>query len=153
MGRLMKQGRIVRFLCAAIVIHLAFVVACQNDSEKKIPPKVIHGILDLNRWDLEKDGPIELAGEWEFYWEQHLTPEDFSQLNPPEKTGFMNLPGCWNGYMLKGKQLPGDGYATYRLNILLNNQKGDLAFKLKDIHTAFVFYVNGKKISSAWIVS
>ncbi|MCJ7772779.1 MAG: PAS domain S-box protein, partial [Desulfobacterales bacterium] len=136
-------------LIVVIVFNLAFFIGCQNNSTKKNLPKAINGVLDLNNWDLKKDGPVEIAGEWEFYWEKHLNPEDFAKSIPPEKTGFMSIPGCWNGYLLKGKQLSGDGYATYRLKILMNDQKGSFAIKLHDIHTAFILYVNGKKISFA----
>lgn len=31
-------------------------------------PKAKNGIIDINNWNFEKDGTIELAGEWEFYW-------------------------------------------------------------------------------------
>jgi len=152
MGRLIEKGRIGRLLFAFIVINVTFIVACQNNSIKKTPPKAVHGVLDLNTWDLEKEGSIKLAGEWEFYWNQLLTPEDFSRPNPPEKSGFMYIPGCWNGYVLDGKKLSGDGYATYRLRILREEQKRDLALKIKDIHTAYVLYVNGKRLSSAGVV-
>lgn len=151
MERSIARGRISLVLIVVIAINLAFFIACQKNSTKKIPPKAINGVLDLKNWDLSKDGPIDLAGEWEFYWEKHLTPEDFSKSNPPEKSGLISEPGCWNGYVLKGKQLPGDGYATFRLKILMNDQKGNFAFKLQDIHTAFIFYVNGEKISVAGV--
>ncbi len=66
-------------------------LACQNDSVSNNPPKVTNGILDLKNWDLKKNGPIDLTGKWEFYWNRHLTPEDFSKPTPPEKTIFL---GC-----------------------------------------------------------
>ncbi|MCP4131103.1 MAG: hypothetical protein GY754_08995 [bacterium] len=31
------------------------------------------GVLDLRGWDLEKDGPVNLRGGWEFYWQQLFT--------------------------------------------------------------------------------
>jgi hypothetical protein len=34
------------------------------------------GILDLRQWDFEKNGPIKLDGEWEFYWEKLYSLED-----------------------------------------------------------------------------
>jgi PAS domain S-box-containing protein len=134
------------------VASFSFIFTCRNDSINKNPPRVIHGVLDLNNWDLKKNGPIDLTGEWEFYWNTHLTPNDFSQPNLPEKTDFLSVPGCWNGHLLEGKSLSGDGFATYRLKVLMGDQKGRFAFNLLDIGTAFTVYVNGEKISFAGIV-
>ena len=151
MGKLFLKIRLICLLIVLIVLNLTLFIACRNDSTRKIPPKAIKGVMDLNNWDLNKDGPIDLTGEWEFYWEEHLSPKDFSNSNPPEKTGFINVPGCWNGYLIEGRQLSGDGYATYRLKILMNDQKGNFAFKLLDVGTAFSVYVNGEKISFAGV--
>jgi PAS domain S-box-containing protein len=63
----------------------------------------------------------------------------------------MDLPGCWNGYLLNGKKLSGDGYATYRLKVLMKDQKGNLAFGPLDISSAFTVYANGEKVSFAGI--
>ena len=151
MGKLIRRIRLVSLILVLVVINLTFFIACRMDSTRQIPPKAINGVLDLNNWDLQKDGPVDLTGEWEFYWDKHLNPEDFSKSNPPEKTGLMSVPGCWNGYLLEGKQLSGDGYATYRLKVLMNDQKGSFAFNLLDIGTAFTVYVNGDKISFAGV--
>ena len=68
---------------------------------KKEIPKAKNGIIDLNKWNFEEDGIIDLSGEWEFYWEQLLTPADFenNQNNNPE---YVIVPGGWetgrNGY-------------------------------------------------------
>jgi len=35
-------------------------------------------VIDLSSWDFKKDGTISLSGEWQFYWHQLLTPEDFA---------------------------------------------------------------------------
>jgi PAS domain S-box-containing protein len=133
------------------MVSFLFLFGCRNDSINKNPPRVINAVLDLNNWDLKENGPIDLTGEWEFYWNQHLTPKDFSKSNPPAKTDLIYVPGSWNGHFSEGKPLSGDGYATYRMKVLMNNQKGRLAFNLLDIGTAYTVFVNGEKISSAGI--
>ena len=50
-----------------------FFTACRNDTPRRNPPKAIKGVLDLRKWDLKADGPVNLTGEYEFYWMQHLT--------------------------------------------------------------------------------
>ena len=151
MGKLIIRIRLVSLLVVLIVINLTFFIACRKHSTSKIPPKAVNGVLDLNNWDLKKDGPIDLTGEWEFYWNNHLTPKDFFKSNPPQKTGLMRVPGCWNSYLLEGKPLSGDGYATYRLKVLMNDQKGSFALNRLDIGTAFNVYVNGEKIGFAGV--
>ena len=49
------------------------------------PPAAIGGVLDLTRWQLDRHGPLRLAGQWEFYWEALLSPEDFRPAIKPEK--------------------------------------------------------------------
>jgi PAS domain S-box-containing protein len=139
------------FIQLLIAANFIFITSCQYNSEREFSPKAINGILDLKNWDLEKNGPVDLTGEWKFYWNKHLTPADFTNHNSTEKTGHMNVPGCWNGYILDGEPLSGDGYATYRLKILMHDQQGSFAFNKLDIGTAFSIYVNGKKISSAGV--
>jgi PAS domain S-box-containing protein len=151
MNKLIIRIILVIFIPLLIAANFIFITSCQYSSEGKFSPKATNGILDLKNWDFEKNGPVDLSGEWEFYWNKHLTPADFTHHNSMEKTGLINVPGCWNGYILDGKPLSGDGYATYRLKILMSDQKGSFAFNKLDIGTAFSIYVNGKKISSAGV--
>jgi transcriptional regulator with AAA-type ATPase domain len=82
---------------------------------------------------------------------QHLEPKDFLQTPAPEKTGFIRVPGYWGDFKLKGKELPGEGYATYRLKILLKAPNENLALRFTTMGTAFSAYVNGKKVASAGV--
>ncbi|MEJ2724527.1 MAG: 7TM diverse intracellular signaling domain-containing protein, partial [Deltaproteobacteria bacterium] len=139
-------------LFLALTILLVFSpMACQRDLPEKTPPRAVKGVLDLRDWDLKKDGPVDLSGEYAFYWMQHLAPQDFSQAGPPEKTGFIQVPGYWCSFRLKGKKLPGEGYATYRLRILVASPMESLALRFTAMGTAFAAYVNGKKVASAGV--
>lgn len=131
-----------------IIGCLIFFTACLNDSTRRIPPKAVKGVLDLTDWDLKKDGPIDLKGEYEFYWSRHLSPSDFSKVPQPEKTGFIKVPGYWKGYEIEGVKYSGDGYATYRLSIILNKQKESLALRVLEISNAYTLYINGRKAAS-----
>jgi PAS domain S-box-containing protein len=131
-----------------IIGYLIFFSACLNDTPRKIPPRAVKGFLDLTAWDFKNDGPVDLNGEWEFYWMQHLTPEDFKQRIPDRKTAFIKVPGYWNSYVLEGKKLPGYGYATYRLNIIFDKLQGPFALRTVEISNASTIYVNGQKIAA-----
>ncbi|MBW2668696.1 MAG: PAS domain S-box protein [Deltaproteobacteria bacterium] len=139
----------LKYFSALTILFLVFLAACNYHIQKKIPPKAIKGVLDLTDWDFRRDGRVDLSGEYAFYWKQHLNPSDFSKPILPQKTGFIRVPGYWNGYEVNGETLHGYGYATYRLKILLNAQKETLAFKFLTMGTAYTFFLNGQKISSA----
>lgn len=118
----------------------------------KQAPRAVNGVLDLTGWDFERDGTVTLNGDSEFYWKQLLTPDDFTGAVKPDKTGFIHIPGLWNGYALYNgdgaQKLPGDGYATYRLTINTNNRSQSLGIKLLDFATSYKLWVNGMPMAS-----
>ncbi len=68
---------------------MIFLSSCEERVSKKIQPEASKGILDLSDWNLKKDNPVELKGEWEFYWQQLLFEKDFLNSDLPKKTGNM----------------------------------------------------------------
>ncbi len=145
------RSSVLKSFLALTILFLFFFGGCNYHIQKRIPPKAIKGVLDLTDWDFRWDGLIDLSGEYAFYWKQHLNPSDFSKPILPQKTGFIRVPGYWNSYEVNGKTLPGDGYATYRLKILLNAQKEPLALKFLSMGTAYTLFLNDQKISSVGI--
>ncbi|ABZ83243.1 sensor histidine kinase [Heliomicrobium modesticaldum Ice1] len=94
---------------------------------------------------------MSLEGEWEFYWRQLLAPEDFKSGGAASRTGFIRVPGTWNGYAPpgsgKGQKLPGEGYATYRLVVHTNAGEPVLGLKILDFATSYRLWVNGELLS------
>lgn len=112
------------------------------------PPIASQGILDLRTWDFIRDGVVPLRGEWEFFWENLVSPDAFSLQSTPQRSGYFSLPSLWNGYRINGKPLSGRGYATYRMRVLLNSSvRYPLALKFMTANTAYNFFINGKQIS------
>ena len=111
-------------------------------------PEAKNGVLDLRQWDFDKDGPVELTGEWEFYWSTHLAPEDFADSAKPQKTGLIKVPSVWNGYPVAGKKTSGDGFATLRLKVLLGDAPSSMALKIMELMTAGTVYINGKTVAT-----
>lgn len=137
-----------KFFLIIVAFHLLFLTACRHHDKDKITPEAVKGVLDLSGWDFNRDGPVRLSGEYEFYWKKHLKPSEFLKSTPPQKTGFIRVPKHWNGYKVQGERLSGDGYATYRLKILLRKRREDLALKFLSMGTAFTVYLNGKRVGS-----
>ncbi len=130
------------------IICMVFSSACCQGSSTKQVPEAINGVLDLLDWDFEQDGPVELNGEWKFYWKQLLTSRDLADVNSPQPDGMFSIPGVWTGYVVDGSEIPGQGYATFTLKILLKNPGVALAFRLKEVQFAYTLLANGKEIAS-----
>lgn len=94
--------------------------------------------MDLRSWDFETDGPVELRGEWEFYWKQLLQPD---RGPSPEKTPrrYKAVPELWE---------QGSGFATYRLTLRLPAKAGPLSIFLREQSTAWQVYANNQLIAS-----
>jgi len=121
-----------------------------GEVSKESQPKAVEGVLDLADWNLEEDGPVTLYGEWEFYWEHLLTPEDFRKNNDGSELqnfncylskaqGYMKVPGWWENET---------GYGTYKLTILLEEQEGKLAMSLPYLMSSYKMWVNGDLIAT-----
>jgi hypothetical protein len=112
---------------------------CKNAS-----PTLKAGFVDLSSWDF-KTQCIDLDGEWEFYWQQLLTPTDFKS-DHGLKGEYIPVPKAWKGYRLNEKKLGPYGYATYRARI--KAPPGKYALMTNKIETAFTIWVNGRKLST-----
>jgi signal transduction histidine kinase len=136
-----------------LLISICFVCLGQSfgsgnssGNSARLPEK---GVLDLRDWDPAAQGPVKLDGQWEFYWERLYGPEDFVSRNPPGKREYLAVPGSWNGQEVEGRKIPGMGYATYRLRVLMNPNRDTMAFKFLSLGSAYTFFVNGKMMGSA----
>ncbi len=138
-------------ICGVILwLGCAIIVFPAEAKQNKTTPMAVKGILDLTDWDFEQDGAIKLDGEWEFYWNQLLSPDtlarDFAN-NKAVKTGFFNVPSDWNGYLINGQPLSGEGYATFRLIIKIK-QPQLLTLKVQELDTSYRLWLDQKLLSS-----
>ncbi len=115
-------------------------------------PEAVEGVLDLRGWHFERDGPVRLDGAWAFAWKAHLDPKDTFAVDAAASSRFVRVPGTWNGIEIDGRRLSGDGYATYRLKVLLP-RGGDsgLGLKILSLSSAYAIFVNGRKVASCGV--
>lgn len=132
-------------LCGAICA-----IGC-NTYSGKTAPKAVDGVLDLRDWDLQIDGPVHLDGEWEFYWEKQLLAEDFSEAEAISKRIIVEVPKHWTGYKVENWQLPGKGFATYRLRVLKSRRLRLFAIELNEIFSSYRLFINGKELTAAGV--
>lgn len=117
-----------------------------------VTAKAHEGVVDLRGHDFVETGPIKLKGKWEFHYGRFVPPEEFPSGEPLSGADFIPVPSTWKGFVSEGRTLPGTGYATYRLKILLDPwDAAQRAMLLPGLDTAFTLYVNGTAVASAGI--
>lgn len=134
----MKRFLAVFILILTLCLALFFTSSRPFTSEG---PKAGDGIADFRETDFTSS-VYELAGQWEFYYGQLYTPEDFEQ-GTPGGMEYIDLPGPWTrlGY-------PGLGCATYRLKVLTEPGQTYLLY-IPEIMSSSAIWLNGKEFYHA----
>ncbi|WP_336776168.1 hybrid sensor histidine kinase/response regulator [Paenibacillus sp. MMO-58] len=104
-------------------------------------PEARGGVLDARQWDFAKQGIVPLRGEWEFYENKLLTPQDFN-INGEElkaERRIVHVPGGWKGADSAGS---GHGAGTYRLHIKVSDPNF-YSLRGKKIRLSSHVYMNG----------
>ena len=70
-----------------LFVTFLFILTCSNS--RQIPHGAVKGVLDLNSWELAKDGILKLDGEWEFY--PFVLQDETGEL-PEERKHFIESP-------------------------------------------------------------
>lgn len=130
-----------------LFVFLSLILSISDICFAMDKPRALNGTLDLTNWNFEQDGISTLDGQWEFYWQELLTPEDFNNMRLESESNLIVLPRAWNKYKIDEEELSGNGYATFRLLIQQNSDE-TLGIKLPRIFTAYKLWVNGEL--TAW---
>ncbi len=101
------------------------------------------GILDLRELEFDRSTVVNLNGEWEFYWNKFLYPVDFDTGKQPTPDCYGKVPSYWTSYDPDNSDITGQGYATYRLRILLPpNFREEIMFNIPVFDAAFDLYLD-----------
>ena len=106
-------------------------------------PLVEKGVLDLREYDFNTNGPVEVKGEYEFYWNQMLNP---AIKGDSGEMIYTEVPGTWTLLSKEHPEVTRYGFATYRLVILMPERIDELAFRISDVFSASGYFLNGKAI-------
>ena len=68
-----------------IFLIITLTYSCSKKTSKIEIPIAKKGVLDIRGWNFEKNGSIQLKGEWEMYWNKLYTPEDFKNNTLDQK--------------------------------------------------------------------
>ncbi len=140
----MNPSKLHLFIIAILLMVLPLLGGCSAGVSEQ-SPRAVEGVLDLTEWQPDT-GVVKLDGQWSFYWDQLLDPQELSDHKPT--SAYIDLPGSWNGYRINGSKLPGDGYATYRL-IIKTDTNDRWGLKIPRIFTAYNLRVNNELIAAA----
>ncbi len=114
---------------------------------------VDRGKVDLSGVDFGAKNLVSLNGDWEFYWNRLMTPEDFTSKHPPQPDSLMRVPGTWHDKHPGMKDFPHQGVATYRLLLKYPAALKDPAVHLQHVATAYKLWVNGRLAAEVGLVS
>ncbi len=109
-----------------------------------VHPEINKGSLDLSTWNFANNGSIVLEGDWEFYWETLMSPDDFPTLVKPL---YPHFPLLWSQIPDSFGEFTSFGFATYRLVVNIEPTHDLLAIRLPDYYTSYKLWLNGRVIA------
>ncbi len=95
----------------SMLLALALLTACGQS-----PPTVVDGVIDLRNWNFDDDGPVDLAGSWEFSF-GHLLVDEGDAMRPT--VDHLQAPGNWRGAPTQQGRATAVGFGTLRARLLL----------------------------------
>lgn len=123
-------------------LSIFFILFISTTAYSAQSARAVGGLLDLRKERF--DSSVALKGQWKFYWKQLLPPQTSSDAPGSELVDF---PFLWHGYILKDKELPSFGYATYTLTILLPKTNVPLSITVPDMYSAYRLYLNKQLVA------
>ncbi|NDI35199.1 ATP-binding protein [Chengkuizengella sediminis] len=130
-----KQIKVVGLTVISLLCIFFFVMMNYATLSNSSAPVADNGVLDLSSWNFE-DGLVSLNGEWEYYEDKLLKPEDFAKDKFSLKE-FEIIPKF-------PREFKREGHATYRLTIKLGDQfpRGGYGLKMEHVMTASKLFVD-----------
>jgi signal transduction histidine kinase len=102
--------------------------------------------LDLSNHDFLEKPEVNLAGDWEFYWNKLLEPGDF---NASLKPVYIHVPGVWN----RQGDYEALGYGTYRFQLKLPPNQIGLSVYFPIVNSSAKIWVNDIFVTETGIVN
>jgi len=107
------------------------------------------GVLDLRATQFNEQSYLNLNGEWRFHWQQLIDPLSRTKIFEQDPGLVVHVPSYWKSYSMDGQDLPGTGYGTYSLTIILpEDYRSPLCFDIPVFDVAYTFYLNDWLVDS-----
>lgn len=126
-----------------LIIFFILIYASESFATVK-EPVAVKGVIDLKETAGNKF-LVRLQGEWEFYWEKMLHPQDFKDNTKIKPDYYGQVPSYWTDYPADSIKTTGMGFATYRLIMILPaGYRNSLGFDVPVFDSSYEMYVDGK---------
>ncbi|GAB5409575.1 MAG: hypothetical protein BalsKO_19400 [Balneolaceae bacterium] len=99
-----------------------------------------NALFDLSSYHFDTEKPVELSGEWLFFWNELLSSSDIDSSKNGQPKAFTEL---WN----EDSELGSNGFATYKATIYLPTVRLPLALDIPDFYSSYRLFVNGTEIA------
>ena len=134
--------RLTIAICCASLLIVVVLAACGNANLARLfaphsytGPRASGGRLDLRGADLNR--PLPLDGQWLFYPQALVSPDQLDALPPPVT---IEVPAQWNHQFVAERPFGAHGFGTYRLDLLLDRPHEPHYLRVREISTAFRVY-------------
>ncbi len=136
---MIKRKTIFIVLVFILIFIMVALFETQTLVEHLSPDK---GYLNLKDWSFEENGIVTLEGEWEFYYNDFLTSDDFKSGKVP-KVSYIMIPS--NQSNIEDSKPFDDNkfYGTLRLVVDLPSSNQIYGLKSDIVLSAYELYVNG----------
>ena len=117
-----------------IAVFLALFSGGNNIFTPAHMPVAKNGVMDLTEWSYSDQGFVYLNGEWEFYWNQLLAPNEV--INTEQKK-YRNILDNWKE----------TGFATYKLKLTIK-ESGRYAIYIPMVLVTHKIWIDGNVIGA-----
>lgn len=108
------------------------------------------GQITIQSSDFSQRKTLALAGDWSFFWQQLLEPEQII-MSMPQST-VMKGSGGWQKDQYD-TDYAAIGFATYHLNVVLQQSTRNFAVRIPQIESAYRFYIDSEFMASGGVVT
>jgi HPt (histidine-containing phosphotransfer) domain-containing protein len=105
-------------------------------------PLAVQGGADLSVVDWRDEPIVNLSGEWQFYWNQLLTPDQLA-AGQGQLTTHLSVEAQWHKTEVPGVELHRWGSATYHLRLYVNEAK-ELMLSVPILNSSSRIWINNE---------
>lgn len=127
-----------------LVLLLCSIQSVSANTPAEEPALTSYGLLDLSRWDPQTQAYFSLSGQWNFFPDRLVNPEQLTELE--DQAIAQSVPGTWNNVVSQESwHNAGHGVGTYWLKITGANANTVANLRLKHIcsNTRIFFFPAG----------
>ncbi|MGJ9384697.1 sensor domain-containing diguanylate cyclase [Salipaludibacillus sp. CF4.18] len=132
-------------LCVVVIFILQACTIPNESNNTSFTAK--EGNIDLSEWDNDKS-LVHLNGQWSLYWNQLLDPTDFTSGSSVKQTGMISMPSIWHTQSINGKSLPKEGFATFRLDVSMEEIDEVMGLRIPYMHSNFNLWIDDELLAS-----